>query len=70
MFFTFGLKNKTVKELRKNRGYTVNEMAATLKMNPSLIQRVDDIKLKDIPDPLRSKLLPFLRGDDIDKAPW
>jgi len=70
MFFNFGIRNKTVKELRKKRGYTVNEMAAKLKIKPSLISRVDDYQLKNVPEPLYSKILPFLRGDDIDKIPW
>lgn len=70
MFFSFGIRNKTVKELRKKRGYTVNEMAEKLKIKPSLILRVDDYKLKNVPEPLYSKLVPFLRGDDIDKIPW
>lgn len=70
MFSTFTIRNKTVKELRKNRGYTVNEMADRLNIKPSLILKVEDLKLKNVPEPLYSRLLPFLRGDDLDKAPW
>lgn len=70
MFFSFRFRNKTVKELRKNRGYTANELAQTLKIKPSIILRVDDTPLKNVPEPLYSKLLPVLRGDEVDKAPW
>ena len=68
--FSFGVRNKTVKELRKNRGYTAAELAAKLKISPSHILKVDDVKLKEVPEPLYSKLLPILRGDDVDKIPW
>ena len=70
MFFNFGIKNKTIKELRKNRGYTAQELSEQLKISTSLILRVDNMKLKDIPEPLKSKLIPVLRGDDLDKIPW
>lgn len=70
MFFQLRNRNKTVKELRKNRGYTVKQLAFMLKIEASLISRIDDRKLKDIPEPLKSKLLPTLRGDDTSKIPW
>ncbi|NLM42629.1 MAG: helix-turn-helix transcriptional regulator [Clostridiales bacterium] len=70
MFFHLKNKNKTIKELRKRQGYTVKELADKLKIEISLISRIDDRKLKDIPDPLKSKLLPVLRGDDLNKIPW
>ncbi|MEN6389366.1 MAG: helix-turn-helix transcriptional regulator [Syntrophomonas sp.] len=70
MFFSFKYRNKTVKELRKNRGYTVKELAARLKIDPSRIFRIDNMKLKEVPKPLYSKLLPILRGDEVDKIPW
>ncbi|MEQ8175969.1 MAG: helix-turn-helix transcriptional regulator [Syntrophomonadaceae bacterium] len=70
MFFSFKYRNKTVKELRKNRGYTVKELAARLKIDPSRIFRIDNMKLKEVPKPLHSKLLPILRGDEVEKIPW
>lgn len=70
MFFSFRARNKTVKELRKNRGYTAKELALKLKLDTSQILKVDDLKLKEVPDPLYSKLLPVLRGDDLNKIPW
>ncbi|MEN6349918.1 MAG: helix-turn-helix transcriptional regulator [Syntrophomonas sp.] len=70
MFFAFKSRNKTIKELRKNQGYTANELAARLKINPSRIFKIDSMKLKEVPEPLYSKLLPVLRGDDVDKIPW
>ncbi len=70
MFFSFRFRNKTVKELRKNRGYTAHELAQKARIKPSIILRVDDTPLKNVPEPLYSKLLPVLRGDEVDKAPW
>ncbi len=70
MLFGFGLKNKTVKELRKNKGYTVDELARRLKIDSVEIKRVDHLKLKDVSEPLYHKLLPIFRGDDFDKIPW
>ncbi|HQD91306.1 MAG TPA: transcriptional regulator [Syntrophomonadaceae bacterium] len=61
---------KTVKELRKNQGFTAQELADKLKINTSLILKVDHYKLKDVPEPLKSRLLPILRGDYTDKIPW
>ncbi len=61
MFFNFGFKNKTVKELRKNKSFTARELALELKVNESLILRVDGRKLKDVPDPLYSRLVKVLK---------
>ena len=65
-----GLFKKTVKELRKNRGLTARELAAKIRVNPARINRIDHLKLKEVPEPLKSKITPILRGDDIDKIPW
>ncbi|HOQ10235.1 MAG TPA: helix-turn-helix transcriptional regulator [Syntrophomonadaceae bacterium] len=70
MFFQSRIMKKTVKELRKNQGYTAKELAEKLKLNTSTILKVDDFPLKDVPEPLKSKLLPILRGDYTDKIPW
>mgnify|MGYP001386763744 CR=1 FL=1 len=70
MFFYLKSKNKTIKELRKNRGYTVKELANLLRMEENLISRIDERKLKDVPEPLKSKILPVLRGDDMNRIPW
>jgi len=70
MFFSFRSRNKTVKELRKNQGYTAKELAARLRISPSRIFKIDGMKLKEVPKPLYAKLLPILRGDDADKIPW
>jgi transcriptional regulator with XRE-family HTH domain len=70
LFFNLGLKNKTIKELRKNQGLTARELAQRLKLSTAAIIRIDDKKLKEVPEPLRRKITPILRGDDIDKIPW
>ncbi len=41
MFFNFGIKNKTVKELRKNQGFTARELALRVKVDTSEILAVD-----------------------------
>jgi hypothetical protein len=51
------------------RGYTAKELAEKLRVGTSLILRVEEHKVKDVPEPLKSKLVPILRGDD-DKVPW
>jgi transcriptional regulator with XRE-family HTH domain len=68
--FGFGFKNKTVKELRKNQGLTVRELAQQLKLDSIDILKIDDMKLKDLPEPLKTKITPILRGDYMDKIPW
>lgn len=70
MFFNLGFKNKTVKELRKNQGLTAKDLAMKLKVQTSLIKKVDNMKLKNVPQPLRDKVTPVLKGDKADKMPW
>lgn len=70
MDFGFNLGNKKVKELRKNQGYTVKELAERLKLETIDLKRVDELKLNEVPEPLRSKLKPVLRGDLVEKIPW
>ena len=64
------IMKKTVKELRKNQGFTARELADKLKVDNVEILNVDELKLKDVPEPLKSKLLPILMGDFTDKIPW
>ncbi|MFX4261766.1 transcriptional regulator [Pelotomaculum propionicicum] len=68
--FGFGLKNKTVKELRKNQGLTARELAQQAKVDTIDILRIDDVKVKDLSEPLKTKIMPILRGDYMDKIPW
>lgn len=70
MFFfkTFG--NTTVKELRKNRGLTADKLALKCKVDPRLIKRIDNMQFKRVPEPLKSRIEPILRGKEIDKLPW
>ncbi|MCO5385891.1 MAG: transcriptional regulator [Desulfosporosinus sp.] len=71
MFFGLGFKdNKTVKELRKNQHLTANELADKLKLDKVEILKIDDLRLRDIAEPLRSKLTPILRGDYMDNMTW
>ena len=70
VLFGFGLGNQRVKNLRKDKGLTVAELAGRLKIDSIEIKRVDQLRLKDVPEPLRSKLVPFFRGDVYNKIPW
>jgi ribosome-binding protein aMBF1 (putative translation factor) len=70
MFFEFRNRNKTVKELRKNQGYTAKELASKIRVDTPVIMKIDNLRLKDVPEPLRSKVLPILRGDYMEKIPW
>lgn len=70
VFNKSGFANKTVKQLRMERSYTAKQLADKLRIGTSLILRVDDHKLKDVPEPLKSRLLPVLKGDEVSKIPW
>lgn len=70
MFFEFKNRNKTIKELRKNQGYTAKDIALKLKRDTIDISTIDDLKLREVEEPLKSKLLPILRGDYMDNIPW
>ena len=70
MIFSFGIQNKTVKQLRKNQNLTAKEVAWKLKMDTIDILKIDDMKLKDVPEPLKTKVAPVLRGDSLNKVPW
>lgn len=70
VFNKSGFNNKTVKQLRMERSYTAKQLADKLRIGTSLILRVDDHKLKDVPEPLKSRLLPVLKGEEDSKVPW
>jgi transcriptional regulator with XRE-family HTH domain len=70
MIFGFGINKKTVKELRKNQGLTAREVAQLLKVDTIEILKIDDLKLKDVPEPLQTKIMPVLKGEYMDKIPW
>ncbi|MEN6328141.1 MAG: transcriptional regulator [Syntrophomonas sp.] len=70
MLFQSPIMKKTIKELRKNQSLTAKELADKLKINTGEIMNIDNLKLKDVPEPLKSRLLPILSGDYMDKIPW
>lgn len=69
MFFN-SLKKKTVKELRKNKGMTARDLAQKLKLDTVEILKIDELKLKDVPEPLKALVEPVLTEDETDKIPW
>ena len=66
MFFELKNRNKTIKELRKDQSYTVSEMAFKLKMESIQIAKIDSLKLKEVPESIKSKIIVLLRGDNMD----
>jgi transcriptional regulator with XRE-family HTH domain len=70
MILGFGKNKKTVKELRKNQGLTAKELAEMTKVDTIDILKIDDLKLGDVPEPLRTKISPVLKGKYMDKIPW
>lgn len=70
MFFfkTFG--STTVKELRKNQGLTADELALKCRVDTRLIKKIDSMQFKRVPEPLKSKIEPVLRGEGLNKLPW
>ncbi|WP_019851319.1 hypothetical protein [Desulfitobacterium sp. PCE1] len=69
MFFNWGFMKKTVKELRKNQYLTASELADKLHIDTIDVFGMDDKRLKDIEEPLKSELIPILRGDYMDRLP-
>ena len=70
MFFSSNIMKQTIQELRKNQCLTAKELAEKLKLDTNDILKIDDLRLKDVTEPLQSNLLPILRGDYMDKIPW
>lgn len=70
MFWNWGKMNKTVNELRKNQGYTAKELADKVKVETSDILIIDKMKLKDVPEPIKAKIKPYLTGEYTDRIPW
>lgn len=58
-----------MKELRKNQGLTARELAQLVKVDTIDILKIDDMKVKDLSEPLKSKIMPILRGDYMDRIP-
>lgn len=70
-FFGLGFKDKkTVKELRIIQHLTAKELADKLRLDTVDILKIDDQRLRDISEPLRSRLTPILRGDYMDNMTW
>ena len=58
--FKWGKKHKTIRQLRRKRGFTANELAMMAKVDAIEVLRLDDLKLKDIDKEIKDKLLPYL----------
>jgi len=69
VFYNWGFMKKTVKELRKNQYLTASELSDKLHMDAIDVLNMDDKRLKDIEEPLKSELIPILRGDYMDRLP-
>ncbi|TWH59763.1 hypothetical protein DesLBE_4164 [Desulfitobacterium sp. LBE] len=69
MFFNWGFMKKTVRELRKNQYLTAKDLADKLHIDTIDVLNMDDKRLKDIEEPLKSEMIPILRGDYMDRLP-
>lgn len=69
MFFSWGFMKKTVKELRKNQYLTAKDLADKLHIDTIDVLNMDDKRLKDIEEPLKSEMIPILRGGYMDRLP-
>lgn len=67
--FNWGLMKKTVKELRKNQYLTAKELADKLHIDTIDVLNMDDKKLKEVEEPLKSEMIPIFRGDYMDRLP-
>ncbi len=56
MIIDFFFRNKTINQLRKDKGLSARELAVKINVSPSIILRIDKTKLKNIPEPLYQKL--------------
>lgn len=70
MLFNWGFKNKTVKELRKNQGMTAKELSLRVKVDLKVILKIDGMRFKKVPEPLKTRIAPILKGNKTDKIPW
>jgi hypothetical protein len=67
MFFEFRNRNRSIKELRKDQSYTAQQLSDKSGVDKIEILKIDHLKLREIKQPIRSMLLPTLRGDDLDR---
>lgn len=55
--------------ITQNQTHTAQELAFKLQIDTTDIVTTDNLRLKEVPDYMKSKILPILRGDDIDHIP-
>jgi DNA-directed RNA polymerase specialized sigma subunit len=56
MIFDFKYRNKTIYQLRKDKGLTSVELANMIYVSPSVLAKLDKVKLKEVQQPLYQKL--------------
>jgi transcriptional regulator with XRE-family HTH domain len=66
MFFEFRNRNRSIKDLRKDMGFTVQQLADQSGVDKLELLRIDNLKLRELQQPVRSQLMPSLRGDHLD----
>jgi transcriptional regulator with XRE-family HTH domain len=66
MFFEFRNRNKLIKDLRKDMGLTVQQLAGQSGVDKLELLKIDHLKLRELRQPIRSQLMPTLRGDHLD----
>lgn len=58
--------NRTVKELRLKLGWSAAELAFELKLDKERIMEIDHMKLKDVAEPLKSRLITYLENNKAE----
>lgn len=48
---------------------TARELARQVKVDTIDILKIDGLKVKDLSEPLKTKIMPILTGDYMDKIP-
>jgi transcriptional regulator with XRE-family HTH domain len=67
MFWHWGKKNKRVKDLRKEQGFTARELAQKAKVDTIDIMKIDELRLKDVPPSLKKKIESYVTGEYTNK---
>ena len=56
MLFRKKKKSKTLKHLRKSQSLTIRELSRLSGVNESILAKVDNRKMKTIPEPIQTKI--------------
>jgi len=49
---------------------TAKELALKVKVDLKVILKIDSMRLKNVPEPLKTRITPALKRNKTDKIPW